>query len=169
MVEVCIPKPLGMVLEEVDANDPSQGVCIRQINKGSNACQTDVCINDQIIAVNGDESCCAFDAIMDRIAQETSDQVTLTLQRPSNAVVVCWPNGVKVAAPVGEYLGNIAQDAAYQDQIDFDCRSGSCGTCAHWAVVDNNTEKPRLYRPCSAKVPKGVETIQILSRDGVAP
>lgn len=163
-IEVCIPKPLGMVLEEVDANDPSRGVCIRRIHENSNACHTEACINDQIVAVNGQQSNNNdFDEIMKQIIEAPPEEnVALTLHRPASAVVLDWPNGVKVAASVGEYLGNIAQDAGYFG-IPYDCRSGSCGTCAQWAILDD--QSPRLVRPCSFRVPKGVQRIQI-RKDG---
>ena len=155
-------KPLGIIVEEVDATDPSKGVCVGSIDGKGNAAShgTDVCIHDQIVAVNGaDCSAKSFEEVMDLIVACEALEVDLTLARLDGRVAVRWPNGVCVAAPVGEYLGNIASEARYG--VPYSCRSGSCGSCEHLAILDNKREK-RL-RPCSAKVPKGVETIEFLS------
>ena len=160
---VKIRKPLGIILEEVDATDPLKGVCVGSIDGNGNAAShgTDVCIHDQIVAVNGaDCSAKSFEEVMDWIVACEAPEVELMLARLEGRVAVRWPNGVCVAAPVGEYLGNVASEARYD--VPYSCRAGTCGSCEHVAVLDNKREK--TLRPCSAKVPKGVETIEFLSR-----
>ena len=158
---VKISKPLGIIVEEADANDPSQGVCIGSIDEGGNAASsgTDICIQDAIVSVNGVD-CVAksFEEVMDLIVSCETPEVELSLARLEGRVAVRWPNGVCVAAPVGEYLGNVASEARFR--APYSCRSGSCGSCEQNAVIDNKTEKK--LRPCSAKVPKGVEIIEFL-------
>ena len=158
---VKISKPLGIIVEEADANDPSQGVCIGSIDEGGNAASsgTDICIHDAIVSVNGVD-CVAksFEEVMDLIVSCETPEVELSLARLEGRVAVRWPNGVCVAAPVGEYLGNVASEARFR--APYSCRSGSCGSCEQNAVIDNKTEKK--LRPCSAKVPKGVEIIEFL-------
>ena len=158
---VKISKPLGIIVEEADANDPSQGVCIGSIDEGGNAASsgTDICIHDAIVSVNGVD-CVAksFEEVMDLIVSCETPEVELSLARLEGRVAVRWPNGVCVAAPVGEYLGNVASEARFR--APYSCRSGSCGSCEQNAVIDNETEKK--LRPCSAKVPKGVEIIEFL-------
>ena len=160
---ILVAKPLGIVVEEIDAADPSRGVCISQINADSNAasCGTGLCIHDKIVAVNG-ASCSqeSFEVVMNMITSSPGSNVELTLLRTQGRVAVRWPNGVCVAAPVGEYLGNTAIEARYP--VPYSCRSGSCGSCEHIARVDGETE--RRYRPCSARVPEGVETIEFFSQ-----
>ena len=158
---VKISKPLGIIVEEADANDPSQGVCIGSIDEGGNAASsgTDICIHDAIVSVNGVD-CVAksFEEVMDLIVSCETPEVELSLARLEGRVAVRWPNGVCVAAPVGEYLGNVASEARFR--APYSCRSGSCGSCEQNAVIDNKTEKK--LRPCSAKVPKGVEIIEFI-------
>ena len=161
--KVKIRKPLGIIIEEVDAIDPSKGVCIGSIDGKGNAAShgTGVCIHDQIVAVNGANfSAKSFEEVMDLIVTCEAPEIELMLARLEGRVAVRWPNGVCIAAPVGEYLGNVASEARYD--VPYSCRSGTCGSCEHSAVLDKKREK-RL-RPCSAKVPKGVETIEFLSR-----
>ena len=158
---VKISKPLGIIVEEADANDPSQGVCIGSIDEGGNAASsgTDICIQDAIVSVNGvDCAAKSFEEVMDLIVSCETPEVELSLARLEGRVAVRWPNGVCVAAPVGEYLGNVASEARFR--APYSCRSGSCGSCEQNAVIDNKTEKK--LRPCSAKVPKGVEIIEFL-------
>ena len=158
---VKISKPLGIIVEEADANDPSQGVCIGSIDEGGNAASsgTDICIQDAIVSVNGvDCAAKSFEEVMDLIVSCETPEVELSLARLEGRVAVRWPNGVCVAAPVGEYLGNVASEARFR--APYSCRSGSCGSCEQNAVIDNKTEKK--LRPCSAKVPKGVEIIEFI-------
>ena len=158
---VKISKPLGIIVEEADANDPSQGVCIGSIDEGGNAASsgTDICIQDAIVSVNGvDCAAKSFEEVMDLIVSCETPEVELSLARLEGRVAVRWPNGVCVAAPVGEYLGNVASEARFR--VPYSCRSGSCGSCEQNAVIDNKTEKK--LRPCSAKVPKGVEIIEFI-------
>ena len=160
---VKIRKPLGIILEEVDATDPSKGVCVGSINGEGNAasCGTNICVHDQIVAVNGaDCSAKSFEEVMDLIVNCEAPEVELILARLEGRVAVRWPNGVCVATPVGEYLGNVASEARYD--VPYSCRAGTCGSCEHIAVLDEKREK--TLRPCSAKVPKGVETIEFLIR-----
>mmetsp|Transcript_39144 Transcript_39144/g.80179 ORF Transcript_39144/g.80179 Transcript_39144/m.80179 type:complete len:240 (-) Transcript_39144:1782-2501(-) len=158
-----IAKPLGIVVEEIDGTDSTKGVCIGRIREDSNAASfgTDLCVHDKIVAVNG--ALCAqesFEVVMDMIASSSGNYVELTLVRTQGRVAVRWPNGVCVAAPVGEYMGNVAIEARYP--VPYSCRSGSCGSCEHMAKVDG--KKERRYRPCSAKVPKGVATVEFFSQ-----
>ena len=158
-IRISISKPLGIIVEEADANDPSQGVCIGSIDEGGNAasCGADICIHDAIVAVNGaDCAAKSFEEVMDLIVSCETPEVELSLARLEGRVAVRWPNGVCVAAPVGEYLGNVASEARFC--VPYSCRSGSCGSCEQNAVIDKKTEKK--LRPCSAKVPKGVEVIE---------
>ena len=106
VLEVCIPLPLGMILEELDAQDPSQGIGIHRIQPGSNAAiaratyttATDTetetedgppqgcCVGDKILAVNGDPSCGTnFETMMARIRDSPYRQdpdITTTTTTP---------------------------------------------------------------------------------------
>eukprot|EP00563_Minutocellus_polymorphus_P019635 CAMPEP_0197715986 /NCGR_PEP_ID=MMETSP1434-20131217/1031_1 /TAXON_ID=265543 /ORGANISM="Minutocellus polymorphus, Strain CCMP3303" /LENGTH=196 /DNA_ID=CAMNT_0043300261 /DNA_START=197 /DNA_END=788 /DNA_ORIENTATION=- len=156
---VRISKPLGIIVEEVDANDPSKGVCVGSIVEGGNAasCGTDACIHDAIVAVNGAD-CVAksFQEVMDLIVSCKTPEVELTLARMEGRVAVRWPNGVCVAAPVGEYLGNVASEA------DFVCRTRADRVAVEAAskLQSSTKKKEKKLRPCGAKVPKGVEIIE---------
>ena len=79
-----ISKPLGIIVEEADANDPSQGVCIGSIDEGGNAasCGADICIHDAIVAVNGaDCAAKSFEEVMDLIVSCETPEVELSLAR----------------------------------------------------------------------------------------
>ena len=161
--KVTIPKPMGLILEEIDEQDPYKGVVIAKVNPEGNAaaaCKSglDLCIRDKILAVN-DEPCAdsTFEVVMERIASSPGDIVSLKLGRILGSVAVRWPNGVCVAATPGEYLGNIADDALFR--IQYSCTSGSCGTCEH--RIRNENGDARFVRPCVARVPKGSASIEV--------
>uniref|UniRef100_A0A7R9VUE9 PDZ domain-containing protein n=1 Tax=Pseudictyota dubia TaxID=2749911 RepID=A0A7R9VUE9_9STRA len=163
--DVILSKPLGIVLEESDEDE--KGVIIAKIDPNGKAATTckleriDICKGDKILAVNG-EDCTdfEFEDVMDRIV-ESPNEVTLSLGRPIGNVAVCWQNGVCVSCKPGEYYGNVAAEAMFQ--IEYSCRSGSCGTCEQAVSVDGGGV--RYVRPCSTKVPKGPSLIVVLPTD----
>jgi len=148
-LSVRIPKPLGLVIEEVDANDPSKGVEIVQITIDGNTAAANrqqlttmittddvVCLGDRILSVNG-VGCSNYDEVIDQIVsspEEHHHPVDLVLGRPSESVVVHFQgksstSGVCVTALPGDYLGNIANRAEIDYNIPYSCRSGRCGIC----------------------------------------
>jgi ferredoxin len=149
---------MGIVIEDID--ETGLGLRIAQINPdGATAalCRSgsaDVCLRDKILAVNG-EPCgvLSLEEVIDIITVTPGDEVSLLLGRPEGAIPVKWPNGVSIAAWPGEYLGNLADLACFQN-ISYSCRSGSCGTC-EFSIETDSCEK-RYVRPCVAKVPKDV-------------
>jgi len=178
-----ISKPLGIIIEEIDTSKPERGVHIGKISPGGNCCRTtdgggrqqqtppppppppDICVNDEIIGVNG-LSCTGliFEDIMDAIVASPGDTVDLELRRPRGATVVRWPNGVGVAVAAGnggEYLGNVAIEAGYDDRIEYDCRAGSCGVCS--LIVRREDGERRVVKPCVAKVRRGGKRIFVES------
>lgn len=163
-MDVTVEKPMGIIIEEIDVENPKAGVRIASVNPGGNAARamasTTACVLDVILAING-VSCQGkdFDQIMEEIRTSRSDFVVLTLGRDSKATVISFPNGIKVAARSGDYLGNVAQTAQYRD-ISYKCRSGGCGTCERNVGIDG--KGPRLMRPCVATVPKDCKTIKFL-------
>jgi ferredoxin len=175
VVKVRIPKPLGIVLEELSVEDSKGGVGIVEVNPQGNAAKYGrsssvtmddgplLCVRDKVLAVNGEDvSTAAFDTVMEKIIASDLPVVELTLQRPQNSVVVAWDNGVSVAAQPGEYLGNVASEAGMK--IHYSCRSGSCGTCEQ-SVDLNNGKEQRYCRPCSSRVPKGVQSMRATPSD----
>jgi hypothetical protein len=163
-IDVSVEKPMGIIIEEIDVENPKAGVRIASVNPGGNAARamssTRACVHDVVLAING-VSCLDkdFDQIMEEITTSSSERVTLTLGRDSKAIVISFPNGINVAARSGEYLGNVAQTAQYRE-ISYKCRSGGCGTCEQNAEIDG--KGPRLMRPCVATVPKDCKTIKFL-------
>jgi len=166
-----ISKPLGIIIEEIDTAKPEKGVYIGKISPDGNCCKIadgapppDICVNDEIIGVNG-LNCTGliFEEIMDAIVTSPGGAVELELRRPHGATVVRWPNGVGVAVLAkknGEYLGNVAIDAGYDDRITYDCRSGSCGVCS--LIVRQDGER-RVVKPCVAKIKRGGKIIFVES------
>jgi ferredoxin len=168
--KVIIPKPLGIVLEEVSADDDLEeaGVQIVQVHSDGNAAKQPgsisgpLCVHDKVQAVNGDDvSTAAFDTVMEKIIA-SGTPVELTLRRPPGSVVVEWDNGICVAAQPGDYLGNAAIEAGMK--IQYSCRSGSCGICEQSVSLDNGKEH-RYCRPCSFRIPKGVHSMKATPSD----
>jgi len=167
-------KPMGIILEEVDLNDPLAGVMIQRIDPNgqtAQACRSgnndiDICIGDLILAVNG-QSCrnLPFEDVMDRIIATETDTVVLTLGRPDDTVVVQWPNGVSIGSKAGTCLGEVADDAEWYE-ISYSCRSGGCGTCEQM-ITENGGSRTRYVRPCVARVPSQTETIRILTQNDI--
>ena len=63
---VKISKPLGIIVEEADGNDPSQGVCIGSIDEGGNAMSAgeNLCLANAIRSV----SVCRRDSTLEAIS-----------------------------------------------------------------------------------------------------
>mmetsp|Transcript_8236 Transcript_8236/g.11986 ORF Transcript_8236/g.11986 Transcript_8236/m.11986 type:complete len:232 (-) Transcript_8236:2351-3046(-) len=163
---VSVEKPMGIVIEEIDLDNPTGGVRIASVNPEGNAAKISskmiLCVHDIILAVNGVPSeNKTFDQIMDEIRQTEMKTVALTLGRDSEAAIISFPNGINVAAKPGEYLGNIAQTALY-NRIPYKCKAGGCGTCEQSVIVDG--KGPRLMCPCVAQIPKKCKSIEILTR-----
>lgn len=169
-VSVIVPKPMGLILEEVDASNLEAGIIIQKMDPSggvASACRSrsvkerpDVCVRDKIMAVNGTPCVKAsLETIMDLIANSSGsdNSVSLVLGRRKDSIKVTWPNGVSIAALPGEYLGNLAYEASY-DRIEYSCRSGSCGTCEQAAEI-NGSGNIKLVRPCVARIPLGKTSI----------
>lgn len=175
---VQITKPLGIVIEEIDANDPTKGVIIVQILPDGNTSTTNkqqltkktdflICLGDQILQVN-DIPCTTYDDVMKQIIISPSDSpVNLILGRSDESVIVQFNDnsGICVAAPPSEYLGNIANQAGIS--LPYSCRSGSCGSCEQSLLLrktkPDGTEKERQHhaRPCIYRIPRGIDSIQV--------
>lgn len=165
-ITVSVERPMGIVIEEIDLDNPTGAVRIASVNPEGNAAkissETILCVHDIILAVNGVSSeNKTFDQIMDEIRQTETKKIALTLGRDSEATIISFPNGINVAAKPGEYLGNIAQTALY-NRIPYKCKAGGCGTCEQSVIVDG--KGPRLMRPCVARIPKKCKSIEILAR-----
>ena len=154
--KVTIDLPLGIILEEMDATDPSLGVVIIGINDNGNAamyntdifskiksqdhdgntinCRNDcICIRDKIISVN-DTPCYdkGFDNVIDIISSITeSKSVTIELGRLQGSTVINYYNGICIAAKEGESYGFLADKCGITD-VQYECRTGNCLTCARW-------------------------------------
>ena len=154
--KVTIDLPLGIILEEMDATDPSLGVVIIGINNDGNAakyntdifskiksqdhdgntinCRNDcICIRDKIISVN-DTPCYdkGFDDVIDIISSITkSKSVTIELGRLQGSTVINYYNGICIAAKEGESYGFLADKCGITD-VQYECRTGNCQTCARW-------------------------------------
>ena len=154
--KVTIDLPLGIILEEMDATDPSLGVVIIGINDDGNAaryntdifskikslhdgntinCHNDcICIRDKIISVN-DTPCHdkGFDDVIDIISSitESSKSVTIELGRLQGSTVINYYNGTCIAAKEGESYGFLADKCGITD-VQYECRTGNCQTCARW-------------------------------------
>jgi ferredoxin len=184
-VHVRIPKPMGIILEEIDASDPNQGVSIARLlpkgnavvvanhnknNDGSSPVEDAlVCMRDKILAVN-DTPCSdsSLETVMDAIVAAETSVVELVLGRPVHSTAVLFSNGIAVAAQAGEYLGNVADEARME--IPYSCRSGSCGTCEQSIVFhddddDVGSKKQRYGRPCVYRIPKGVKCMSVVPSD----
>lgn len=162
---VTLSKPMGLVIEEADANNARSGVQISSINSDGAGAWKNICVGDKILEI--DENNCSektFDEVMEIIISSPSKFIRLTLGRPSKAVSVRWPNGVGVASLPGKYLGNVAVDALYYD-IDYSCQSGSCATCEQRMISDGSEDGARYVRPCVARVPSGVSSVVIEPSD----
>jgi ferredoxin len=166
-IQVTVPKPMGLILEEIDPSRPEAGICIAKIYPDgavAGVCRSESCpdiaIRDKILSVDGTQCAKAsLEEVMDLIANsEAQDSVSLTLGRIKTSIKVTWPNGVSIAAFPGEYLGNLAYDALYD--IAYECRSGSCGTCEQGTEMDESGEI-RFVRPCVARIPKGKRSIRV--------
>lgn len=154
--QVVLDKPMGLILEEIDANNPEAGVQVKEIVDGAAAAEAsrrneaDIAIGDKIISILGDD--CRtwnFDQVMDALISASSP-VRLEFERPAGTVSVKFENGVAVAVTPGEIFGNIAIKANYF-KIPYDCRSGACGTCEQKLISEDGKE--RYIRPCIGLVP----------------
>ena len=152
---VRIEKPLGLVLEEGGEYD---GIVVVEMDPEGNAARTtSVCLGDRIVGVGSENTeSKTLETVLDLIRDE-EDLVDLTISRPSAAVIVQFPNGVRVAATANEYIGNVADRARFP--IKYQCRSGSCGTCEQTCVVGSSP--PKRLRPCVALVPNRVREIRV--------
>ena len=189
-VEVTVALPLGIVLEEADAADPSRGVVIIGINEGNAAdvnrdafaemkkpgsADSDdggggrcVCIRDKILAVDG--IACAdrgFDDVVALLGGAEADAVTLSLGRLAGSTVLNYGEGVCVAALPGESYGFLAARCGVG--IPYECRSGHCETCARRlefpdrdaAAGGGNEVRVRLIRHCVGRVPRGYAWLHV--------
>lgn len=177
---ISLEKPLGLVLEETGGGGSADGTQIIDMEPGGNAAvasqrgDADVCIGDEIIAVNGNSaSCGTLEQVMECIAKSDNPVVRLTLQRPPGTVAVKFQNGVAIAALPGTHLCNLALEAHVK--IEFSCRNGACGTCEQLMIVPTSTSSgnkacsSRYVRPCVATVPSGADNIRIVPSDRYAP
>lgn len=188
---VSIRKPMGLVLEEMDANDPTGGVHVIEILSPGHAVEAStsrcgsedfLAIGDRIVAVEGvDCRSWTFDRIMERL-REAPNPVPMEFERQAGTVTLGFDNGVVVAAKSGEILGNVANQANVAS-IQYDCRSGSCGVCEQKLVLlpqplsegggddkkINERQQQQYVRPCIACVPnKPGRRFRVLPSDRAA-
>mmetsp|Transcript_28633 Transcript_28633/g.41803 ORF Transcript_28633/g.41803 Transcript_28633/m.41803 type:complete len:245 (-) Transcript_28633:719-1453(-) len=159
-----LTKPLGIVLEEIDAFDSTAGVIILEIDPKGNAAaafrrgDADICLYDKILAVNNrDVEFSTFENVMDQIITSEGNDVSLTLGRAPDTITVRWPNGVGVAAKPGDHFCDLAGLA--KCKIPYGCTNGGCGTCEQSIVTDKGDQ--RYVRPCVSRVPKGLKFIDV--------
>ena len=141
VLEVCIPLPLGMILEELDAQDPSQGIGIQRIQPGSHAARATCtntalvtetegpppgcCVGDKIVAVNGDPACGTnFETMMARIRdspyrQDPDTTTTTTTPDPDStaATVVTLTLQRNLNAVLVTWPNGIVVNAAVGDYL----------------------------------------------------
>ncbi|KAL7539578.1 hypothetical protein ACHAWF_006451 [Thalassiosira exigua] len=189
---VTINLPLGVVLEDMDA-DPSYGVTIISISDGGNAAKYNaeifsqmksqgrdartgslncICVRDKIMSVNGivchDRS---FDHVISLISSTESNAVTLGLGRLQGSTVVNYYHGNCISAKSGESYGFIAGKCGID--IEYECRSGNCGTCMRWMEFPEKEEDvksdvrkggvhERSILHCVGQVPRGYRWLHIL-------
>lgn len=170
---------MGLVLEEIDEADPHGGVRVKAMTgesaKVSRSGEADLCIGDRIVEIMG-EDCrtWTFDEIMDCLVGAPSP-VELEFERPAGTVSVKFGSGVAIAASPGEILGNVALEAEFYE-IQYDCRSGSCGTCEQKMISitsaddeagDGSIRKKteRFIRPCVGLIPNKPSHFLVLPSD----
>jgi len=167
---VRLPKPMGLILEEMEGSEPgvyivdyaTDGAAAKMAGKGA-----DFCIGDRLVAIQS-EPCAdwTFEQVMDYIISQTADEIELTLEQPSDRVVVRFAhNGIQVLASPGDVLGFVCNQA--KAKIPYKCQEGACGTCEQIMVAtkDGEASPPQYVRPCVARVPEGADTLDILPSD----
>jgi len=171
MSSVTVNKPLGIVLEEILAGDPTSGVRVAAIDPKGNAARVSIgedpaeclLVHDQVLAVNGMQCMGAsFEATMGLIKAAQSP-ISLTLGRGEGVVVVAWPNGVGVGARSGDAFQEVAARAMHK--VNYSCQGGGCGTCEHKVFLDDGSSK--YVRTCVARVPKDTDSVLVEASDRV--
>jgi len=190
--EVTLSKPMGIIFEEDEAN-PDAGTVVKRIDphgQTAAACRfdpegVDICVRDTVIEVNGrDVKNKSLEDIMQMI-MDGPQKIELVLSRPADAVVVCWPNGISVAAKPGDSFGFIAQHEAFIN-IPYSCTNGGCGSCEQSILSEDggvsviarvylifltnmlSSQSLRYIRPCVARVGKGSPAIIVNPSDRFA-
>jgi hypothetical protein len=182
-----VQKPLGIIIEERNLENPEAGVQIASLNPKGNAAMSKkdgdgfcgVSIRDHIVAING-QDCrhCTFEQVMEMLTSLSpadNVEVQLTLERPMTSsntkfAIVEFPNGVSITAKSGEVLGALAQEAGCgAPKISYSCRNGGCGTCEHavdlYQSQDNDSDEGsrRYLRPCVSRIPRKIAKLRLLS------
>lgn len=169
MSSVTVNKPLGMVLEEIVAGDPTSGVRVAAIDPKGNAARVSIgedpaqclLVHDQILAINGMQCMGAsFEATMGLIKAAQSP-ISLTLGRGEGVVLLAWPNGVGVGARSGDAFQEVATRAMHK--VNYSCKGGGCGTCEHKIFLDDGSSK--YVRICIARVPKDSDSVLVEATD----
>lgn len=151
-IDVEVPLPLGLVLEEMDANDSTHGVVVMGMSAEGNAAKHNksptttvgaensptraVCIRDKILAVNGVP--CAessLDAVIS-LFSDAGTSVTISLGRIEGSTVLYYPNGAAVAAKPGESYGFLARICGAR--VEYACRNGNCRICERAVETDRD-------------------------------
>lgn len=154
------------------------------------SCRNDcICIRDKVMSINGilchDKS---FDDVISLISSSGStvgssnnNQITIGLGRLEKSIIVNYHNGITISAKPGESYGFLAAKCGI-DTIEYQCRSGNCGTCMRWlefpdktigaddnAVEETNSNMKggrniyqRTIMHCVGKVPRGYDWLHVL-------
>ena len=153
--ELSLCKPLGIAFEEVAA-DERRGVVVGDVlPDGSAAESTYVWPGDLLLAVDDEDvTRCDFDQVMDVLIGGPAE-LSLRFKRPGTVACVRFPNGKRAFGRPGEPLENLAIEAGFNDQVVYECRQGSCGTC-EWYLQLGQSEDDRVrpVRLCRTKVPR---------------
>lgn len=148
---ITLRKPMGLQLEEQEPG--LSGLSVSAVLPQGSAHASDrVWPGDVLVGINGrdlpDESSFEYAMMQLQTAGLTAE---LTFCRDlSRVVAVRFPIGTVAFGTPGDSLGELALAAGYED-IRYDCRTGTCGTCE---VVLRTGDKARTVRACSGRVPR---------------
>lgn len=189
-IRLSIPRPLGLILEEMDS-DPSHGVVIVGIAPNGNAAKRNlhafanksqyvkekesssigqdcICIRDKITSINGtpchDQS---LEQVMQQIHESTSHEVLVEVGRMEPSTILHYSRGQCIAAKAGESYGFLAKKCGVD--IEYECRTGNCQTCSRYMEFPDKrnceASERRIYGRtilnCVGTVPRNYEWLDI--------
>jgi len=137
-LEVSVPKPLGVVLEEVEP-DAARGVYAIECDEASAAYAAGVRAGDKIIAVTKrDATGATFDQVMNVLVGADSP-VALTLEREGDAPAAAPEPAAAAAAPAADKAGRALIEVVDQKGASS-ILSAEAGTLLRTALLDNGVD-----------------------------
>eukprot|EP00931_Biecheleriopsis_adriatica_P004952 TRINITY_DN106531_c0_g1_i1.p1 TRINITY_DN106531_c0_g1~~TRINITY_DN106531_c0_g1_i1.p1 ORF type:complete len:309 (+),score=43.70 TRINITY_DN106531_c0_g1_i1:62-928(+) len=163
-----VTKPLGVEMQEFP-DRPGAGIAQVMQGGGVDALNNRALLDhessmwalegDEVIAVNGSPCEGAeLDAIVALIAGSEGSEVTLTLARnylktPKGPVkVVFLPSGKMATVGRRKPLSEVAEFA--EEDVNYACKEGWCGTCWHREQCTGD-----LFKPCCGEVPPSWDNV----------